>query len=470
MLLLRPTVDRARLHHARAALAHSVSATAWRDALEMRRPDPTVAVALRVGLATTIALVGGGLLGYTHVAGFAALGALSSAFLRYEPYPSRAVRLPWVGAGITAYTALGAALGALGAPMELQILVISLGAGLAFWLFTAFRLVGPGPVILVFAAAGASGFAADWADVRLVTTAAALGAVAGWVVAMAPALYNPYSPARIAVARALAAVSSLETQGAQAVPAARQSIVRAREVVGACARRDDDHIRELLALLDAAETVVDEGSHETVAERCDDFLRFEAELRKARRDIDIPHVDARGTRVPSAVRGSVGEGFERLTEQAVLAGTGRIVLASLFAAQLAVLCGLGHPLWASMGAMAALQGLNYRNTVQRAHQRMMGNVGGAVVAAVLLALDLGYWPLVVAAVVFQTMAELFVLRNYGLTSVCVTAMALLLTGLGGDAGTELAVDRVGDTLIGVAVGVIVAAVTIRRDDRHHLVA
>ncbi len=53
-----------------------------------------------------------------------------------------------------------------------------------------------------------------------------------------------------------------------------------------------------------------------------------------------------------------------------------------------------------------------------------------MIAAVLLALDLGYWPVVAAAVLFQTLTELTVTRNYGLASVGVTTMALLLTGLG----------------------------------------
>ena len=117
-MLDRRLDDRPQLRHTRGALAHPLSASAWKDALEVRRGDPTVAVALRVGLATMLALVGGGLLGYGQVAGFAALGALTSAFLRYEPYPRLAVRLPWVGLGIVGYTAFGAALGAMGAHAE----------------------------------------------------------------------------------------------------------------------------------------------------------------------------------------------------------------------------------------------------------------------------------------------------------------------------------------------------------------
>jgi len=470
-MLDRRLDDRPQLRHTRGALAHPLSASAWKDALEVRRGDPTVAVALRVGLATMLALVGGGLLGYGQVAGFAALGALTSAFLRYEPYPRLAVRLPWVGLGIVGYTAFGAALGAMGAPLWVQIVVLSLGSAVAYWVFTAFSLMGPGPVILIFAAAGAAGFSDGWTDAGLVTAAAAIGALLGYVVAMLPALSHPHTPARLAVARALAAVSAVEIRGAEAVPIARQSIRKARETVALNApRRPDTHVHELAALLDAAETVLDSGSHDTSRARRDDFARFEKELRKARRDIEIPRVDAEGRPVLPTPPGFVREGCGRLLDRLVLIGAARIFVASLLAASLAALIGLDHPLWAAMGAMAALQGLNYRNTVQRGIQRLVGNVGGAMIAAVLLAIDLGYWPVVAAAVLFQTVTELTVTRNYGLASVGVTTMALLLTGLGQHAGPGLAVNRGADTPIGSVVRVIVAAVTIRRDDRHHLVA
>ncbi len=156
-----------RVQHSVRALAHSVSPSAWRDVVEMRRADPTVAIAIRVGLATLIALVGGGVLGYSEVAGFAALGSLCCAFLRHEPYPRMAGKLACIGACVVAYTFAGAVLGALGLSIWLQIAVLSVAAGLAYLFLSAFRMTGPGPVILIFAAAGAAGFAHTGSDVRI---------------------------------------------------------------------------------------------------------------------------------------------------------------------------------------------------------------------------------------------------------------------------------------------------------------
>ncbi|MBM4636231.1 FUSC family protein, partial [Rhodococcus hoagii] len=143
--------------------------------------------------------------------------------------------------------------------------------------------------------------------------------------------------------------------------------------------------------------------------------------------------------------------------------------ASAAAGWFAWACGLAHPLWASMGAIAALQGLNFTQTVQRGIQRLVGNIVGAVIAAGLIALSLGFWQAVVAVIVLQTAAELMVLINYALTSLVVTPMALVLTGFTSPITPEAGMTRILDTLIGVVVGVLVAAVTVSRADRHHLV-
>jgi uncharacterized membrane protein YccC len=91
-------------------------------------------------------------------------------------------------------------------------------------------------------------------------------------------------------------------------------------------------------------------------------------------------------------------------------------------------------------------------------------VAGAVIAAALLALPLGYWGAVAAIIVFQTLAEIFSTVNYALCSTAVTPMALLLTGLGAALSPQMALDRVGDTVIGIVLGIVVAAVTIRPAD------
>lgn len=62
------------------------------------------------------------------------------------------------------------------------------------------------------------------------------------------------------------------------------------------------------------------------------------------------------------------------------------------------------------------------------------------------------------------------LKNYTLTTIAVTPMALIMTGLGTNLGPDAAVSRVADTLVGVVIGTVVAAVSISRSDKQHLPA
>lgn len=466
-------IDYSRVRHSGHALAHSVSPAAWHSALEFRRADAVLASAVRVGLAVLIVLIGGGLLGQTQLSGFAALGALSAAFARNEPYRQLAVKVALIGAGVVAYIALGAGLGAAALPGAVVITVLAVAAGLAFWLLGAFRIPGPGPVILIFGASGAAGFATTVVDLWSAVAAAAIGALVGWATTMSPALLHPYGPSRIAVARALAAVSALESAAPATVDAdrvtARAAITLAREVIVLATRRPDHHLGELLALLAAAETVVDTGRYDDIRTRGEDFALLESQLRRVRRDIEIPRIGPAVGDISAELarpENFLRTGARALREPGLLAGVARVVVASLLAGWIAFALGVHHPLWATMGAMAVLQGTSYHHTVQRAIQRLLGNIAGALLAAGLFAAALGYWPLVIVIAVGQTLAEIFVVRNYAIASIAVTAVALLLTGLGEQADAAVAAGRVVDTLIGVVVGVLVAALTIARADRH----
>ncbi|QCQ93206.1 FUSC family protein [Rhodococcus sp. SGAir0479] len=467
------TSDPTRLEHARTALAHTVAPRTWRRAFDLGRADATIAPALRVGLATAVVLVAGGLLGYRELAGFAALGALASAFGRYEPYPRLAGKLTLVGAALLVFVAFGGVLGAAALPTAALIGVLSLAAGVAAAYMNAFQLTGPGPVILIFAATGAAGYSSASGDVVSVTVAAAAGVVVGWVAAMLPALVLPLGPARLAAARALVAVGGLERAGTEGVPAARAALARAREVLAASgrSRARHGHGKDLAELLDAADEAIDVWTVDGDPVPLRDIAGHEKELRKLKRASVLGGVGDRPTRrteLPAPTR-LVRTARANLSSSALRHTAVRVALASAGAGWVAVACGLEHPLWASMGAMAALQGLNFTHTVQRGIQRLLGNVGGAALAAVLVAASLGYWQAVIAVVLLQIAAELMVLVNYGITTLAVTPMALLLTGFTAPISPEAGMTRILDTLIGVVVGVAVAAVTVSRADRHHLV-
>lgn len=169
-----------------------------------------------------------------------------------------------------------------------------------------------------------------------------------------------------------------------------------------------------------------------------------------------------------ARRESIWVTLVRAPHRTLMARSLRIAIAGALGAAIALGLGLDHPMWATMGAVAAMQGVGYHVAVHRGVQRLLGNVGGALLAAGLLALPLGYWGTVVAIIVFQTMAEILSTVNYALTSLVVTPMALLLTGLGASLPPGVALDRVLDTGVGIVTGIVIAALTITGADAQQL--
>jgi hypothetical protein len=121
-----------------------------------------------------------------------------------------------------------------------------------------------------------------------------------------------------------------------------------------------------------------------------------------------------------------------------------------------------HGYWAQVAAVAALGGPTLAARLTRATQRLAGTAVGVLLAGGLLLLDPAPWAVVLAAIMLQIGAELFVGRNYALTVLCVTPLALLMVHLVAPTEPGLLVrDRVLDTLVGVAFGVVAAVVAAR---------
>lgn len=124
-----------------------------------------------------------------------------------------------------------------------------------------------------------------------------------------------------------------------------------------------------------------------------------------------------------------------------------------------------HWYWAMVGAVAAVGGAHVTARLIRGTQRLVGTLVGVLIAAGLLALQLPPWAILVVAVLMQVGAELFVGRNYGIAMVFITPLALLMISLASPATPGMLLrDRVLETVIGVAVGTVVAIVsaTLRR--------
>lgn len=150
---------------------------------------------------------------------------------------------------------------------------------------------------------------------------------------------------------------------------------------------------------------------------------------------------------------------------------GRIILGAAVSGLVAYSFGGDHAGWAAMGAVVVLQGSHLHISMNRALQRAGGNLLGAILVALVLSTEPSVWTVIVMVAALSFCAEVTIGSNYGLGQVLVTPMALLMSYLAAPdlAGMAMVSERVLDTFIGVAVGVIFAIIFSTLDDRAHLV-
>lgn len=138
-----------------------------------------------------------------------------------------------------------------------------------------------------------------------------------------------------------------------------------------------------------------------------------------------------------------------------------------YAAGVAVAGGIatavGHPYWAMVAAVVPMSAPDASGALMRAAQRLAGTLVGVLLAWALL--TAGPPPLVVIAVaaLLQAGAELYVGRNYAVAMLFITPLALSMTHLAHPVPVAgLVGDRAVDTLVGVAVAVVITLLTHER--------
>jgi hypothetical protein len=136
------------------------------------------------------------------------------------------------------------------------------------------------------------------------------------------------------------------------------------------------------------------------------------------------------------------------------------VVGSLVAGAIALsVPGLGHPYWAVVAVVSTLPVLRQRHTMSRAMHRVIGTLGGTVIAVGVLLLHPTAWWIVVVAFLGQFLAELFVARNYALCLLFLTPLALSVSWLSVPVSPEaLALDRIVQTAIGAAISIVLMLV------------
>jgi uncharacterized membrane protein YccC len=313
---------------------------------------------------------------------------------------------------------------------------------------------------------------------------------------MAGALIRPDVPQRVAVAAAFDALAALLRAPVEAGgPARHAAAVRLRlagdQLVAAGPRsRDADRLRHLhgharrVFLLAAGLAEGSCGRHADAASGIAAELRNgrRAELRNGRRaalrtggpapagtltDDLGRELAAAAAAVGSDVDSHAGEHFTASSRwhlgphSLAVPAAIRVFVAAIAAAAVASAVGLPRAYWAPAAAVAVLQATSSRLTLSRAAHRVGGTLAGVVLAAGVFALHPSPVGIVVAVGVLQFLVEVCIARVYAVGVTFLTPLALLIAESGDPRMPldALLTDRLAETVLGSAIG-IVAALTV----------
>ncbi|KSU65920.1 FUSC family protein [Arthrobacter sp. NIO-1057] len=146
-------------------------------------------------------------------------------------------------------------------------------------------------------------------------------------------------------------------------------------------------------------------------------------------------------------------GYSWAPSSRALRESAQMGLGVLLAGIAAELLNGGHWYWASLGAIAAVTGIDAYARVARGLQRSVGTCVGVVLTAAVLVFEPPIWVLLAVAIIGQICIELVILRNYAIGMVFMTVTALLMVHMvSPEPASSLLIDRVVMTALGAAVG------------------
>ncbi|PRB70435.1 FUSC family protein [Arthrobacter sp. MYb213] len=152
---------------------------------------------------------------------------------------------------------------------------------------------------------------------------------------------------------------------------------------------------------------------------------------------------------------TLGNGFSWNPNPRAYTESTQMALAVFIAGAVAYTFGGNHWYWASLGAIAAVIGLNTYARVSRAIQRCVGTCVGVLLTGVIVMFDPPIWLILLVAVASQFCIEMVILRHYAVGMIFMTVTALLMVHLGSaEPMSSLLVDRLSMTVLGAALGAL----------------
>ncbi|MDV7242375.1 MULTISPECIES: FUSC family protein [Rhodococcus] len=422
---------------------------------------------VRAGAAAALPALAGIALGHSAVAATATLGAFAVVYGE-----GRAYRVRWrvvsiaaaalvflagvgaaVGASVHAAAAVGnSALGNSALWATVLVLTMTLVVAVCAFVVDGLRLGAPGAFLPLLTVEIASSLPALGVSTTEVLAWTASGAASALLVSMSGVVVRRRTPERAAVAGAVAAVAAAHSDSSS--PTSRRDAVRALHAAWQCLHdaalvgRDHPLTRTLHAAHLRCAAMVD-GRNVDHASDTDDL----------RPQVPLPR--------PS-IRYRLGRAAHPRGRSWTIVA--RLLVACPAAGLLALSLDVGRPDWAVItAAMILHQGPDRVLGTYRGLHRFFGTVLGLGLLAVLATLDLTAAALVLVVALLMAGTEAFLVRNYGVAMVFITPLALIVGSLGTQMDLGVVTrDRLLETLLGVAVALVVLWIVLPRSHRRIL--
>ena len=443
------------------------------------------------GLTTLLALGGGLALGHWEWGVWGFMGGFGSLYVQDQPYRSRAATLALVGLGLVASMGLGAH----SSLWWSSALSLAFVAGGSTFVAETFDLPLPSAFMFILVACISAALPLHPSTVPLRVICVAGGAAVAWLVGMMDRLWDPRGPASRHLAQAFQSLARYSGE-IQSEPA-RSHAAAAIRTAQRAAKLARDRRLELGA--DAAGKTFRALIRISTTEKQPLPLTWSKALTSVAENIRHPakfktvKLTLPTTQSPSGgnwrqLRQSVTEAAHVATatkphlisnvehsafktrlgksiypEVLVLPSALRMGIAVLFSVAIAHFLGIAHPFWVPLTCAAVLQGLTTAAIAQRSLQRVMGTTIGLILAGTLLSLHPSSYTAAIFIIALQLAMLYFIAKNYGISVVFITSLALVVIYSGTHAAAiPLMWARLKDTLLGSLIGTIAALTLWRR--------
>ncbi|WP_316572276.1 FUSC family protein [Neobacillus sp. YIM B06451] len=462
-----------------------------------RKPFPWLK-AFSAGLAASLPVFIGLLVGNLEYGLIAGMGGFAYLYVFNIPYAQRARKIFFAVLGMT----LASALGTLAAPHPLAVAILMgiIGAA-AIFIFGALKIKGPSAIFFVLIFAMTTGMPVHpelvWVRAGLVF----LGGALSWVLAMIGWFFNPHGPETGVVKKVYTELAGfLDSVGTEKFNEARHALMsgmrEAEEtlVAGYIPWRNTDIFNRLVILNDYANSIffyVLENFSATTDKLPPEFGEF---LREIAHSLDLKQrneIPSKKLLLSEGMDETVLKLFKEITDadailneptskinhelhisrpslrtiflgafdknSIVFITAVRFGLVTIIAAVIAYEFEFTRPFWVPLSCVAVMSGFTIVATYHRAIQRAIGTILGIMIASLVLMTQPNGYIIAVLILLLTFITELFIVKNYGLAALFFTPSALLMaesTSHGNFAFSYFASARIIDILIGSIVGLI----------------